>query len=46
MEMWYSVPVKKIIVPVVHLQICIGNDILSNLLDFIDFDVDKLFTCE
>ena len=44
MAMWYSVPVKKIIVPVIHFQICTGNDILINLLDFIDFHVYKLST--
>ena len=46
MSMWYSVPVKKIIVPVIHFQICTGNDILINLLDFIDFHVYKLSTGE
>ena len=42
--MWDSVPVKNFIVPVLHLQIGIGNDVLSNLLDLVKSDVDKLST--
>ena len=41
MVMWYSVPVKNFIVPVLHLQIGLGNDVLNNLIDFIDSDVIK-----
>ena len=44
--MWDSVPVKNFIVPVLHLQIGIGNDVLSNLLDLVKSDVDKLSTGE
>ena len=46
MEMWDSVSVKNFVVPVLHLQIGLGNDVKNNLLDFIDSDVDKLFTDE
>ena len=46
MEMWDSVSVINFIVPVLHLQIGIGNDVLNNLLDFIDSDVEKLYTGE
>ena len=46
MAMWGSVPVKNSIVPVLHLQIGIRNDVLSNLLVFIDSDVEKLSTGE
>ena len=42
MEMWDSVPVKDFIVPVLHLQIFLGNNFLNNLLDIIESDVDKL----
>ena len=34
------------IVPVLHIQRGIGNYILSNLLDFIDSDVEKLYIGE
>ena len=46
MEMWDSVSVINFIVPVLHLQIGIGNDVLNNLLDLIDSDVEKLYTGE
>ena len=46
METWNSIPVKNFIVPVLHLQIVIGNRILNNLLDFIDSDVENLSTGE
>ena len=39
MEKWDSVPVKNVIVSVLHLQIGLGNDVLNNLIDFIDSDV-------
>ena len=45
-EIWDSVPVKNLIVPVLHLQIGLGYDVLNNLIDFIDYDVQKLSTCE
>ena len=44
--MWYSVTVKNFIVPVINLQIGLGNDFLNNLLYFIDSDVEKLSTGE
>ena len=37
---------KNFIVTVPHIKIGIGNDILNKLLDFIDSDVEKLFTGE
>ena len=46
MAMWYSVPVKNFIVPVLHLQIGLGNDDLNKFIDFIDSDVEKLSTGE
>ena len=44
--MWDSVPVKNFIVPVLHLQIGLGNDVLNNLLDFIDYNLEKLSTSD
>ena len=44
MEIWYIVPVKNIIVPVLCLQIGIVNDVFRKLLYFIDYDVDRLST--
>ena len=38
--------VKNFIFPVLHIQIGHGNDILRNLLDFIEYDVEKLSTGE
>ena len=46
MEMWDSVQVKNFIVPVLHLKIGLGKDVLNNLLDFIESDVKKLSTGE
>ena len=46
METCNSIPVKNSIVPVLHLQIVLGNHILNNLLDFIDSDVENLSTGE
>ena len=46
MAMWDSIPMKKIIVTVLHLQIGIVNDYLSNLIDFIDYDVEKVYIGE
>ena len=46
MAMWGSVPVNNLIVPVLHLQIGLGNDDLNKCLDFIDSDVEKLSTGE
>ena len=40
--MWDSVSVKNFIVPVLHLQIGIENDVLNNLTNLIDSDVEKL----
>ena len=45
-SMWDGVPVKNFIPPVLHLQIGLGNDILRNLLYFIDSDMEKLSTGE
>ena len=42
MEMLDSVTVKNFTFPVFHLQIGLGNDVLSNLLDSIDSGVEKL----
>ena len=46
MEIWDSVPMKNFIVPVLNLQIGLGNYVLNNLLGFIDSDVEKLSTGE
>ena len=46
MAIWDSVPVKNFIVPVLHIQIGLGNYFLKNLLDYIDSDVQKLSTGE
>ena len=46
MAMWDSVPVKKIIVPVLHPQIGLGNDVLKKLLGLIESGVEKLSTVE
>ena len=35
---------ENFVVPVLHIQIGIGNDVLNNFLDFIDSDVEKLST--
>ena len=42
MAMLDSVTVKNFTFPVFHLQIGLGNDVLSNLLDSIDSGVEKL----
>ena len=42
--MWDNVPLKIFIIPVLNIQIIIGNDLLNNLLDFVDSDVEKLST--
>ena len=44
MVMWYSVPVKNFIVPVLHIQTGLVSYVLNNLLDLIDSDVEKLST--
>ena len=44
MAMWDSVPVKNFILPLLHIQIGLGNDVLNRLLDLIDSDVEKLST--
>ena len=46
MVMWGSVPVNNFIVPFIHIQIGLGNYVLSNLLDFVECDVEKLSTGE
>ena len=46
MVMWYIVPVKNFIVPVLNLQIDLGNYFSNNLLCDIDSDVEKLSTGE
>ena len=42
MVMCDSVSVKNFIVPVLHLKICLGNDVLINLIASIYSDVEKL----
>ena len=42
MTMWDIVPLKKIIFPVLHIQIGLVNYVKENLLDFVDSDVEKL----
>ena len=37
---------KNFLVPVIYLQIGIGNDVLTNLIDFINYDVEKLSRVE
>ena len=44
--MWDSETVKNFIVPVLHIQIGLGNYVLSQLLGFIDSDVEKLYIGE
>ena len=39
MVMWYIVPVKNFIVPVLNIKIGLRNDVLSHLLDLIESDV-------
>ena len=46
MAMWEIVQVKNFIVLVLHIQIGLSNDVLSNLLDFIDSGAEKLSTGE
>ena len=46
MAIWDIVPMENFVVPVLHLQIFLGNDILNNLLGFIESDVEKLSTGE
>ena len=46
MVMWGSVPVNNFIVPVIHIQIGLGNYVLSKLLDFFESAVEKLSTGE
>ena len=46
MAMWGSVPVNNLIVPVLHLQIGLGNDVLNKLIDFIYYDAENLSTGE
>ena len=46
MSMWNIIPMKNIIVPVLHIQIGLGNHVLNKLLDFIDSDVENLSTGE
>ena len=46
MEMWDSVPAKNFTVPFIHLQIGLENDVLNNLIYFIDYDEEKLSTAE
>ena len=46
MVMWDSVPLKKNIVLVLHLQIGLGNYFKNNLIDLFDSDVEKLSSGE
>ena len=46
MAMWESASVKDFIVPVLHLQIGLGNYVLNKLLDFIESDLEKLSIAE
>ena len=34
MEMWSIVPANNFIVPVIHIQIDLGGDVLINIIDF------------
>ena len=42
MTMWDSVPLKKNIFQVLHIQIGLVNYVKENLLDFVDSDAEKL----
>ena len=42
MAMLDSVLVNNFIVTVINIQIVLGDDVLSNLIDFIDYDVENL----
>ena len=46
MEMWGSVPVENFIAQVLHFPIGLGNDVFSNLLGFIESNVDKLYAVD
>ena len=46
MATWNSVPAKNFIVPVIYLQIGLGNYVLNNLIYLIDSDAEKLSTGE
>ena len=46
MAIWDSVPMNNFIVPVLHIQIGRGYNILINHLDFVNSDVDRLSTVE
>ena len=46
MEIWYSVQENNFLFLVIYLQIGIGNDALTNLIDFFSSDVEKLSTVE
>ena len=40
--MWDNVTMQNFVVPVINIQIGLGNNFLFRLLDFIDSDVEKL----
>ena len=46
MVMRASVPVKNFTVPVLRLQVGLGNGILNNLIGFINSDVEKFSNAE
>ena len=46
MEIFDSVPVKNFILPVLHIQIGLGNYFLRNLIYYIESKVEKLSTGE
>ena len=41
-EPYFKIPVERVIWPVLHTLIGIGNNILQNLVDFIDNDIESL----
>jgi hypothetical protein len=40
-DQFYPIEVRDYIVPLLHLQIGLGNDIFSSLLDWINHDIEK-----
>lgn len=40
--MWDCIPISHYIVPVLHIHIGLGNDVLNHLLDIIDRDIEKI----
>ena len=46
MALWDSIPVKNFIFPALHIKIGLGKYVLSNILGFVSYDMDRLFTGE